>query len=86
MSSLRVRGEPFQLFFKFVGSNVVELKNAMPPIQVKNVKEYSSSLKLYLQKVGLKDKSKHVEKAKPHPQIYLQKINFKIKVGHVEKH
>ncbi len=64
MSSLRVRGEPFQLFLKFVGSNVVELKNTMPPIQVKNVKEDSSSLKLYLQKVGLKDKSKqnHIHK------------------------
>jgi hypothetical protein len=31
------------------------------------------------------DKSKHVEKKKPHPQIYLQKLNFKIKLEHVRK-
>jgi hypothetical protein len=99
MSSLRVRGEPVQLFLKFLGSNVVELKNTKPPIQVENVKnsnvvelkntkppiqvenvkEDSSSLKLYLQKVGLKDKSKHLEKKKPHPQYIC-----KIKVEHVE--
>jgi len=63
-----------------LGSNVVTLKNKKPPIQVENVKEDSSTLILYLQKVGFKDKSKHVEKKKPHPQ-YISKI----KVEHVEK-
>jgi hypothetical protein len=68
-----------------LGSNVVKLKNTKLLIQVENVKENSSNLKFYLQKIGLKEKSKHVEKQKPHPQIYLQKFNFKIKVQHVEK-
>jgi hypothetical protein len=82
MSSLRGRGEePLQLFLEFLGSNVVELKNT----KVENVKENSSNLKLYLQKIGLKEKSKHIEKQRPHPQIYLQKLNFKIKVEQVEK-
>lgn len=86
MSSLRGRGEePFHLFLEFLGSNVVELKNTKLPIQVENVKENSSNLKLYLQKIGLKEKSKHIEKQRPHPQVYLQKLNFKIKVEHVQK-
>jgi hypothetical protein len=63
MSSLKGRGEkPLQLFLEFLGSHVVELKNTKLPIQVENVKENSSNLKLYLQKIGPKEKSKHVEK------------------------
>jgi hypothetical protein len=53
MSFLRARvEEQLQLCFKFLGSNDVMLKTTYLPMKVE---EGRSSLKLFLQKIGLKE-------------------------------
>lgn len=69
MSSLRTRvKKKFQLSIKFFGPSAIMVRNTSTsdnldlPIKIKHGKEDRSSLKLYSQKKGLKEKVKHVEK------------------------
>jgi hypothetical protein len=60
MSSLKARvKEQLQLYLKFLGSNDVVLKTTYLPMKVE---EGRSSLKLFLQKLGLKENPKNRNK------------------------
>ncbi len=92
MSSLKVKvGKQLQLYSMFLGFNDVILKIIDLPMRVE---EHRSNLKLFLQKIGLKEslqkpklkiKVKQVEGEASTPQIFLQKPNLKIKVEYVEE-
>jgi hypothetical protein len=67
MSSLRARvKKQFQLSIKFLGPSAIMVRSTSDnldlPIKIKHGKEDRSSLKLYSQKKGLKEKVKHLEK------------------------
>jgi hypothetical protein len=92
MSSLIVRiCEQLQLYSKFLGSSDVVLKTIDLSMRIE---EDRSSLKLFLQKIGLKEslqkpklkvKVEQEEGETPTSQVILQNPNLKIKVKHVEQ-
>jgi hypothetical protein len=62
MSFLWARVEKqFQFYLEFLNPNVVVLKNYDLVMTIEHVENNSSSLKVYLQKIGFKEKVEHVE-------------------------
>ncbi len=95
MSSLWAKVEKqFQLCLLILLLNVVALRNFDLLVIVKHVKDNSPSLRVYLQKIGLKEKVKQVEEQKLCSKVDLQKMKVnhvglkidleKVKVKHVE--
>jgi hypothetical protein len=79
MSSLHAKmEEQFQLCLDFLGLNASE--NEDLPMKVKIKKQGKSSLKLFLQKVGLKEKSNNAKDQEQNPKINLQKLDVKVTV------
>ncbi len=70
--------EQFQLCLDFLGLNASE--NEDLPMKVKIKKQGKSSLKLFLQKVGLKEKSNNAKDQEQNPKINLQKLDVKVTV------
>ncbi len=71
----------FQSRLEFSNPNVVVLKNCNLLMTVEHVKNNSSSLRVYLQKIGFKKKVEQVKKQKLGSKVNLQKM----KVKHVEE-
>jgi hypothetical protein len=84
MSSLHAKmEEQFQLCLDFLGLNASENENLAMKIEYE--KQGKSSFKLFLQKVGFKEKSNHVKDQKPNPKIKLQKLDVKVTIEHIEE-
>jgi hypothetical protein len=62
--------EQFQLCLDFLGLNASEHEDLPLKVKIKK-KQSKSSLKFFLQKVSLKEKSNHVEDQKPNSKINL---------------
>ncbi len=91
MSFLKTRVQQLQLCLKFLGFSDVVLKATNLLMRVEKDR---SSLKFFMQKIGLKEsmqklelkiKVEQVEGEAPTPQVVFQKPYLKIKILHVEK-
>jgi len=74
MSSLQAKvEEQFQLYLRFLGPSVVVVRNFELPLTIEHVDNNSPSLRVYLQKTGLKTKVEQIEKQKLGSKVDLQK-------------
>jgi hypothetical protein len=56
MSSQAKVEKQFQLFLEFLGPNVVVVRNFDLPLTIEHVDNNNPNLRVYLQKIGLKEK------------------------------